>query len=707
MIRKELLDKLHKNFNIKLNEQQQSAAFHVDGPAIVLAVPGAGKTTTMVVRIHNLINTNGITPENILTMTFSKASARDMQNRYIKLFGLREGKGLLFSTIHSFALSVIRNYERNNSLKYQIIEGNMDSTAKLNKVTILKGLFKDINKRYITEDEMEQLTNEMGLVKNRGIDKGDFKKYNFDTLNFSDIFSRYETYKRANNYIDFDDMLTFARDILSENRKILSYYQQQYKYVLVDEGQDTSPIQHELIKILVSPSNNIFLVADDDQSIYGFRGADPKELKEFSQNYPGAKKYFIENNYRSSKNIVNVANDFIKTNYDRELKNMVTDNEIHEPVELKNFINEEEQLAYLYEFLKKKHIRGSVSTAILYRNNISAMLLIDELERRSVEFSIRDNKQHFLKHWFVLDFICYINFSIDNSDLFSFEKIYYRMEAYLPKVALDKLKVKYKPGENILAILQDYCGLGREQILKVKELQVKFETLCTLAPTSAIEYINSVFGYGLYVKKYCKDNNVSENNTDEMLFILKRIASYTQSNVQFLCRMEELEKIVENAMYKNNKPITLSTIHGVKGLEFDNVVIIDLIEGKIPSRESIKRYEDDKDIALLSEEARLFYVGVTRARKGLLLSTISYKNGKKVNPSRYFKRVYEILHPGEKFNEETTENSINLGDKVNHIVYGEGEVIAVEEDKINVKFLSGKDSLFPIGTIGKYLFVID
>lgn len=705
-IKREVLNKLHKNFNIKLNEQQQSAAFHVEGPAIVLAVPGAGKTTTMVVRIHNLINVSGINPENILTMTFSKASAKDMQERYIKLFGINEARGLVFSTIHSFALSVIRNYERKNTTRYQIIEGNMDSGVKANKASILKGLYKEINARYITEDEMEQLNNELGLVKNRRIDKRDFEKYKFETLNFSDIFSQYETFKRANNYIDFDDMLTFAYDILSSDKTLLSYYQKQYRYVLVDEGQDTSLIQHELIKTLVKPLNNIFLVADDDQSIYGFRGAEPKELKEFSRNYPGTIKYFIEKNYRSTKNIVSTANDFIKVNYDRELKNMNTDNETLEPIELRNFINEEEQLDYVYELLKEKHVTGS--TAILYRNNISAMLLIDELNRRGIEFSVRDNKLHFLKHWFILDILCFINFSIDNSDINAFEKIYYRMEAYLPKAALDKLKLRYKSGENILEMLQKHCGLTREQMLKVQELQVRFDTLRTLRPAPAVEFINSVLNYGAYVKKYCRENNVSENNTDELLFILKRISSYTQTNIQFLSRMEELERIVGNAMYRGNKPIILSTIHGVKGLEFDNVIIIDLIEGKLPSRESIKRYEDDKDVSLLSEEARLFYVGMTRAKKRLLLATTSYKNGKKVSPSRYFKRVYEIVHPDEKFNEEVIEDDIvKKGNRVKHIIYGEGIVTDVKADKIHVDFVSGEDNIFPASTLGKYLFIVD
>lgn len=706
-IKKEIVKKLHKDFDICLNEQQQAAAFHVDGPAIVLAVPGAGKTTTMVVRIHNLINISGVKPENILTMTFSKASAKDMQERYIRLFGLAEARGLVFSTIHSFALSVIRNYERKSNKKFVIIEGNTNNQSRANKISILKELYKLVNNRYITEDEMEQLNNELGLIKNRRLEKIDSSKHKFETPNFTEIFTRYEEYKRANNYIDFDDMLTFAYDILRQNDDMRSYYQKQYNYVLVDEGQDTSLIQHELISLLVMPYNNIFLVADDDQSIYGFRGADPKHLKEFSKNYPHTRKYFIEKNYRSTKEIVSVANAFIKINSDRELKNMVTDNGSGETVSLITVINEEEQLTILRDSIRAK--KGKNTTAILYRNNASAMLLVDNLSRGDIAFSLRESRINFLKHWLVTDILAFIHFSIDNSDINAFEKIYYRMEAYLPKTALDKLKRDYKSG-NMLAELKTNFNLTVEQKLKAEELQRKFDVLRTLEPQSAINFVCYELNYGSYLKKYCKENNVSENNTDEIVFILKQLAAHTQSNVQFLSRVAELEQIVANASYKGDKSVVLSTIHGVKGLEFDHVIIIDLIEGKLPSGESIKKYEEEKDLSLLSEEARLFYVGITRAKKSLTLIASEYKNGKKVNPSRYYKRVYEIINPGQKLNQEAPdrkepEDRIRKGDRVRHLIYGEGRVTAVKNDKISVEFAKGMENLFPMSTLGKYLFL--
>lgn len=705
---------LRKN-SINLNKQQCEAVLHVNGPAIVLAVPGAGKTTTMVVRIHNLVQNNGVAPENILTMTFSKASARDMRRRYITLFGDSNSEKLVFSTIHSFALSVIRNFERKNHVRYQIIEGDSNREKCIGKAALLKAIFKKVNNRYITEDEMDVLTNELGLVKNKLLTKKELLKLNCSTPKFGDIYQQYETFKNENNYIDFDDMLTFALDILHRDTELLVQYQKQYRYVLVDEGQDTSFVQHELIKTLVKPDDNLFLVADDDQSIYGFRGAEPGELMSFSSKYPKAVKYFIESNYRSTENIVCLSNEFIKVNCNREEKNMITNNKKSSPVCLVEMANELEQVNYICNYITKE--LGTSDGAILFRNNLSAVLLVDELYKQGVHFSMRDRKLNFFKNWIVMDIKCFLHFSLDPCDLTSFEKIYYRMEAYLPKAALDLLKEKHTPGVQVIDFLGKSYRFNNEQLLRLQNLTLGFKRINLLSPMDSVEWILSEMNYQTYLKKYCRENNVSEFGVDEILFILKQIARKHSTIVQFLNHLYELEAVIADSTYKDGSDVILSTIHGVKGLEFEHVIMMDLVEGKLPSGESLKRYEEQKDLSLLEEEARLFYVGMTRAKTNLVLMTTTTRSGKKASPSRYYKRVYELVNPGKKLNVEGSiaklknrlsdayknTGDIHKGDRIKHSYYGLGVVTSIDRGKLFIKFENGKENVFPQSAAGKYI----
>lgn len=720
VINEAILKQLKLNFNIELNEQQRKAIIHRDGPAIVLAVPGAGKTTTMVVRIYMLIKVFGINPRSILTMTFSRASAKDMKDRYNKLFGNIEGEGVIFSTIHSFALSVIKSYERKAHEKFQIIEGTNGNETGVNKISILKRIFRDINNRYINEDELDKLCNDIGLVNNKMLKTSQFDKYEFDIDNFEEIYKKYNAFKLSNNYMDFDDMLTKALTILIENKDILSIYSNQYKYVLIDEGQDTSLIQHELVKLLVRPLNNLFLVADDDQSIYGFRGAEPKELKEFNKNYPGTKKYFIETNYRSTVNIVFAANEFIKMNDDREVKNMVAHTQRMKPIEIKTLYNDDEQISYLIDYITKKDKSDSIdikkSTAILYRNNISALTLIDELDRKKIPFNMKDSKMFILKHWILLDILSFMAFSLNSNDLDAFEKIYYRMDAYLPKPILEYLKTKHKLSKPVLDTILEYPELIGDQLIKIYDLDNKFQRLRVLSPLEAIHFICNEFNYSSFIKKYCKEKNIPESNTDEIMFTIKTLSKATTTLVQFISRISELESIInQSTSNKNKNAIILSTIHSSKGLEFDRVIIMDLVDGKMPSGESVKKSEDELDDTLLSEEARVFYVGITRAKEELTLITLDFKNGKRVSMSRFLSRIDEIINPekivAESINKikkfkkkENTFVVFPIGTKVTHGHYGLGSVMASNKSEIKINFDKHGVKSFPSSACNKYIF---
>ena len=294
---------------MNLSSEQRKAIEHVHGPALVLA-PGAGKTTVLIHRTVNLILNHNISPERILSITFSRAAARDMKARFNRDFQNISSIPVQFSTIHSFCYNLLREFAYINKIKYRLIE---DEKNQLNKYNLLKKMYLDINQEYITEEKLESLLNYIGYIKNLMLTVDEFMKANKPEVeNFEKIFYTYEKFKRDNKLIDFDDMLTLSYEILLNNNYILEKYRKRYDFIQVDEGQDTSKVQMEIIKLLAKPQNNLFIVADDDQSIYSFRGAYPTGLLNFNKIYPNGKVFFMEKNFRSSKNIVSVCNKFIK-----------------------------------------------------------------------------------------------------------------------------------------------------------------------------------------------------------------------------------------------------------------------------------------------------------------------------------------------------------------------------------------------------------
>lgn len=669
-------DMIEKNYNIKLNNQQREAVLHKDGPAIILAVPGAGKTTVLICRTANLIINHKVNPENILSVTFSKASALDMTNRFNSLFSELAPNGIKFSTIHSFAYNLVREYAYMTRTKYTIIEGE---NAGASKIAILKKLYHKANDAYISEDKLEELISSIGYVKNMMLAEEDFKKHNFNVPGFRDIYREYEGLKRENNLLDFDDMLTRAYEILLDNQSILEKYRNKYRYIQVDEGQDTSKIQHEIIGLLGRPNNNIFLVGDEDQSIYGFRGAYPEAILRFEKVYKNARVFLMEENFRSTRNIVSLSNEFIKSNRERYDKNLFTNRLEGEPVIIKNLNDEGEEVNFLIEEIKK--CDDPKGTAILYRNNLSAISIIDAFNRNNIDFYVRDFKQTFFKHWVVLDIIAFLSLTLNNEDINAFERIYYKMNSYLPKKAIEFIKESYK-GESVFNLLRKYPGLSPYQLKRINTIEGNFRLLSYKKPIYAIEFIEKELNYWDYIFENSERLGYSIENLNLIIAAMKLIAKNTETIVGFLNRINELQDIIDRAKFSKGKGvITLSTVHSSKGLEFDDVYMIDLIEGQFPSTNTLKEDGEDKGI---EEERRLFYVGMTRARNRLNLISVTTKNDERVICSRFVGEVFGIISPPE----ETMpgELDINIGDNVNHKSFGCGKVIFIDRNIIEVYF---------------------
>ncbi len=614
---------------MELSEIQKRAINHKNGPALVLAVPGAGKTTIIIYRTHKLIFEEDIKPERILSITFSKASAMDMKNRYLYLFR-GEGKLPLFTTIHSFCYKIIRDYMSKQNIRYTIIENEKENLSKFN---IIKNLYLKINNSQITEEKLDSFISNVGFIKNTMISPIDFintKKIDFDR--FYELFIAYEEYKKDNHLLDFDDMLGLSFELLKTHPKALKYYRRSFDYIQLDEGQDTSKLQYEIIKLLSYPDNNLFVVADDDQSIYGFRGASPDELLNFKKDFPEGEIFFMQDNFRSSKNIVSMSNNFIHQNKNRYAKKITTNNPYIGPIEVVKFKSILDQYSFILNDLTDK----DDSTAILYRNNISVLGLINIFEKNNISFYIRDVKLKFFNHWIIKDILSFMEFSLEQDKASLYESIYYKTKGYISKKMIHWLKTKNVKGSLFVQLVK-YPGLPEYYKKGIRELEIDFRRLSKLSPYLSIEYIMKNLDYDNYLRENSMKFGSTYQNLIEMIFYLKLIAKETTDLESFKERLELLNKELLIST-KNDNNITLSTIHSAKGLEFDNVYIIDLIDGNFPSANSIEELENLKP-ELYEEERRLFYVAMTRAKKSLNLLSYNSIEDKTTEASRFLKEL--------------------------------------------------------------------
>lgn len=630
-------DIVEKKSGIRLNDGQKKAVFHTDGPALVLAVPGSGKTTMLIVRTANLILNKGINPSNILSVTFNRAAVKDMEDRLNRIFGWT-GKKAFFSTIHAFALKIIKVYKSGSSLK--IIEGDRSTVSK---TSLLKKIYYEVNEEYPGDDIIDELSGCIGYIKNMMIEENEIDSHDFKIMNLKEIYKKYEDIKKKNGYIDFDDMLSLCYKTLKNSPELLSMIRKQFKYIQVDEFQDNSKIQNEIIKLIASPYNNLFTVADDDQSIYGFRGAFPEGVLNFKDDYNDASIFYLEQNFRSTKAIVDLSAEFIKSNLKRYNKNSFTENEQGKPVEILEFKSTYEQI---------KHIRKSIidkkdfsDYAVLFRNNISSIAIADEFERYGIPFYARDNNSNFFKNRVVDDIVSFLHFALDNSDVKAFKKIYYKSGCFLSKQVLENALKNYESG-SIIKALKDSSEINSFQKSRLINFEKCMRSIPYSKPSIAIHIIENDMYYHEYLKN--SSNMGSAPDTAEaVLQTLKLIAGCTNTIIEFLARLDYLSKIFIDARNNRGKnAVILSTLHSSKGLEFTNVYITDLTDGTFPSQGCIDDFEKG-DSSALEEERRLFYVGMTRAKKHLSLCAVSSKNGEPAPFSRFVGEVFSIINPAE------------------------------------------------------------
>lgn len=638
---KEFIKYLKDNYSIVLNEGQESSVLYIEGPILVVAVPGAGKTFAITVRLFNMIYNYLINPSKILAVTFSKASAKDMDDRFEKFFGdvlSKEVKGysenpMRFSTIHSFSYQILRDYSSRYNIRYKLIENI--------KKKVISDIYATLLNDTITDDVYEEITSQISYAKNKLMSKSEIQSMGgINCPKFYDIFIAYEKYKEDNGYIDYDDMLSKTYEILETDTYIRDKYSSMFDYIIVDEGQDTSTVQFKIIQIIAEKRNNICCVGDDDQSLYEWRSADVDNFLYFDRFFPNTKKIFMEQNYRSSNEIIKLSNLFIKTNKKRYDKQLFTNNPNGENINIIKCSNYESQISYIVNKLSQEEDLSK--NAVLFRNNISSFAIANELIKNNIPFYMRDYKQNFFSHWVYQDIINFINFSIDIKNVELFKKIAFKMNRYISGKMLYHISKLEDDNMDVFEKLLTYPDLKRYQRDNILVLKQEFARLRNKNASFAIDYICFDLNYFDYLDQMSEKLGYSLDGLKERIFIIKELSSDCKD-------LLNLEQHLGNFKYeldqsKNNygkNVVVLTSCHSSKGLEWETVYMMDLIDGVFPSYKAISNAKEG-DFELLEAERRLFYVGMTRSKLKLHLLFAENKNNNFFEHSQFIDELLVI-----------------------------------------------------------------
>lgn len=704
-----------EELGIELNAVQQQAVLETEGPLLLLACPGSGKTTTMIMRIGYLIEEKKVSPARIKAITFSRASAADMRARYERFFP--QLPLVDFSTIHSLAFTITKDYLDKNNVNYELIEGR--GSYQFNKASLLKRIYKEVLKEDCTDDELSTLSTFISGLKNKLIPLEQWEDVEQPFKEAGLIAKKYEQHKTKKSdfmYVDFDDMLVLAEEALRKDDELADEFRGRFDYLLTDESQDTSLVQHMIVEHLVAYHGNLCVVADDDQSIYTWRGADPTYLLEFKKVYPDALILKMEQNYRSSKNIVETSAKFITRNRDRYPKDMFTNNKAEKPIQLKQMSTPKEQRDYIiYELLNEKNLS---EVAILFRNNASSTLYVSELHRRGIPFYMKDADDKFFNHWIIEDILNFmrLSFNIERKDIFA--KIIMKMNLFVSRKMVTQFENADTTG-NVFDAFMQTVSLKSRQVDKLKAYKKGYEVIPDMRPMRVIQLIRNDLGYEAALKSRAEKFGYRFDHMKNILDTLENIAMPLRTMVEFAERLQELGDAVQQAKY--NPPenaVTLSTFHSAKGLEFERVFMIDLQKGLIPSE------EDEQDVHMLEEARRLFYVGMTRAKKRLELLSFREDDGKKKEDSRFLNEVRGILNPvkATEISEKSVvpkrsqskavhvnptgiqnRNELSKGLEVVHRVFGKGTIVSLGS-KIKIQF-EDEEKEFDTKTILQYGFI--
>lgn len=588
---------------------------------MVLAGPGSGKTSVIVERTAYMINEGKISASSILVVTFSRAAAVEMKERFLK-FVNRDRSEVTFGTFHGIFYGILK-------AAYNLNASNILSEEE--KYSILREMTEKFGQEMEQEgDFLEEIAKEISVVKGNCISLEHYYASCCSDEVFREIYNGYKNALRTRRKLDFDDMILCCYELFSQRPDILKAWQKKFVYILVDEFQDINSLQYKILQMLAAPANNLFIVGDDDQSIYHFRGARPEIMLNFTRDYPGAETVLLDVNYRCSGNILKTAMNVINCNKKRFRKKLTTPNDVGMPVTCKVFDNPREEAVCVAAALKKRLEKGEKleNTAILLRTNQEAESLITALMDYQIPFTMKEQLPNLYRHWICRNLLAYLHMAAGDRSRKNFLELMNRPNRYISRDALKNSQISFHD-------LREYYKDKDWMCDRITTLETHLRILGTLSPFAAVNFIRKGMGYEEYLREYAQFRKLKP---EELLEILDRIHESTRG-MKNLKQWEDYiedytEKLNEQAKRQRDRKegVTVSTLHAVKGLEYDIVYILNVNEGSIPYRKAVLAES-------VEEERRLFYVGMTRARRKLVLAYVNRQYEKEREPSRFLEET--------------------------------------------------------------------
>ena len=598
------------------NEGQLRAIEHFQGPALVLAGPGSGKTRVITYRTRYLIEHHKVNPSNILVITFTKAAAMEMKQRFTAMTD-RKYVTVSFGTFHAVFFGILRH-------AYGYSADNIIKEEQRNRFFKEEISHMDLE----IEDEAEFIQNIMGeisRVKNERKNILEYEALSCNTKSFRKLFQKYDNLLRRQNLIDFDDMLIFTYELLSQRGDILRAWQNKFQFILIDETQDMNQLQYDIVKLLAAPENNLFMVGDDDQSIYRFRGAKPEIMLGFEKDYPGAKRILLDTNYRSRKQIVESAIKVIEHNDNRFEKKIKAFRTEGQPVITAVFDHQKEEYACMIEKILYYHKQGGKYSdiAILCRTNRQPGAFAEKLMEYNIPFQMKDAIPNLYDHWIAKNVMTYLKLGKGSNKRSDLLQVLNKPLRYISRECLEDEIISWD-------VMLQYYEEKPWMCDRIETLQHDLKMLKNMNPYGAIHYIRHVIGYEQYLRDYALDHKLKVEELLEVLEEIQESAKGYETLEAWQKHIEEYGQNLEKQQRDREKQdgVILCTMHSSKGLEFPIVFIPEANEGITPYQKAVMKEE-------IEEERRLFYVAMTRAKELLYVFSIKERFHKSMDVSRF------------------------------------------------------------------------
>lgn len=605
------------------NEAQTKAICHKNGPAMVLAGPGSGKTLVITRRVEYLIKKYGVRPEQILVITFTKAAAKEMRERFARI--TKEDRfPVTFGTFHGIYYGILK-------WAYRMNASNIFSEEE--KMMLLREVIAGMELEIEDEKEFLQgIASEIGQIKNNRLSLEEYESSNCSDQMFCQIYEEYERRRKLLKKIDFDDMLVLCYELFQKRPDILQLWQKKFQYILIDEFQDINQVQYDVIRMLALPENNLFIVGDDDQSIYRFRGARPEIMLGFSKDYPNAKSIILDVNYRSTKAVVSAARRVIERNKNRYQKEIITVNEQGDNVHIQEVRHPVEESHYVREQIAKTVAAGTEPSqiAVLYRTNTEPRALVETFMEYHIPFQMKEHLPNLYEHFIGRDFQAYMRMALGGRDRGDFLMIMNRPNRYIGRDSVDRREISF---EN----LRKYYMEKDWMVDRIDQLEVDLKVISRMTPYAAIQYIRKSVGYDLFLNEYAIKRKMKLEDLQELIREMEERAKEFKTIEEWFAHIEKYtEELRLQAVTRteNRNAVSLMTFHAAKGLEYDTVFIIGANEDVTPYKKAELPEE-------MEEERRMFYVAMTRAKKHLTISYVREKNGKAMEQSRFLGELFQ------------------------------------------------------------------